>query len=130
VNHASFFAPKKEEHERQHSEHYHRAFFMRRRSNANRLLSACRTATDAAERIYSRIDLSIDRLTMAGMNYRRFESYFIILFLSPHSHIPSKIGMSDFPRSVKLYSTFGGIWGYSSLCTRWNCHFVFSIYQR
>ena len=31
------------------------------------------------------------------------------LFLSPHSHIPSNIGMSDFPRSVKLYSTFGGI---------------------
>ena len=33
------------------------------------------------------------------------------LFLSPHSHIPSKIGMSDFPRSVRLYSTFGGIAG-------------------
>ena len=31
------------------------------------------------------------------------------LFLSPHSHISSNIGMSDFPRSVKLYSTFGGI---------------------
>jgi len=50
----------------------------------------------------------VDRLTAVGMKYRRFESYFIILFLSPHSHIPSKIGMSDFPRSVKLYSTFGG----------------------
>lgn len=32
-----------------------------------------------------------------------------ILFLSPHSHIPSRMGMSDFPLSVKLYSTFGGI---------------------
>lgn len=40
---------------------------------------------------------------MEGMNYRRFECYFIILFLSPHSHMPSKIGISDFPRSVKLY---------------------------
>ena len=28
-------------------------FFMRRRPNADRLLSACRTAADAAERIYS-----------------------------------------------------------------------------
>ena len=34
--------------------------------------------------------------------------------LSPHSHIWSRIGMRDFPRSVKLYSTFGGICGYSS----------------
>lgn len=48
---------------------------------------------------------------MEGMNYRRFECYFIILFLSPHSHMPSKIGISDFPRSVKpfcftYYTTF------------------------
>ncbi len=39
------------------------------------------------------------------------------LFFSPQSHISSKRGMRDFPRSVKLYSTLGGIWGYSSLCT-------------
>lgn len=31
------------------------------------------------------------------------------LCLSPHSHIISRIGISDFPRSVRLYSTFGGI---------------------
>ena len=31
------------------------------------------------------------------------------LFFSPHSHIPSRIGIRDFPRSVRLYSTFGGI---------------------
>ena len=37
-------------------------------------------------------------------------------FLSPHSHIPSRMGISDLPLSVKLYSTLGGIWGYSSLC--------------
>lgn len=37
------------------------------------------------------------------------------LFLSPHSHMPSNMGMSDFPRSVRLYSTFGGICGYSFL---------------
>lgn len=40
-----------------------------------------------------------------------FEFY---LFSSPQVHILSKIGIRDFPRSVKLYSTFGGIWGYSS----------------
>ena len=34
---------------------------------------------------------------------------FYNLFLSPHSHIPSKMGIKDFPRSVKLYSTLGGI---------------------
>ena len=28
------------------------------------------------------------------------------LFLSPHSHMPSNMGMSDFPRSVRLYSTW------------------------
>ena len=33
---------------------------------------------------------------------------------SPHSHMPSKIGIRDFPRSVREYSTLGGIWGYSS----------------
>ena len=32
-----------------------------------------------------------------------------IRLCSPHSHIPSKIGIKDFPRSVKLYSTLGGI---------------------
>jgi hypothetical protein len=37
----------------------------------------------------------------AKMLYRRF--------LPPQVHIISKIGMSDFPRSDKLYSTFGGI---------------------
>ena len=30
-------------------------------------------------------------------------------FLPPQVHIISKIGMSDFPRSDRLYSTFGGI---------------------
>lgn len=34
-------------------------------------------------------------------------------FCSPHSHIPSKIGIRDLPRSVRLYSTLGGICGYS-----------------
>ena len=33
----------------------------------------------------------------------------VSLFLSPHSHIPSKIGMRDLPRCVRLYSTLGGI---------------------
>lgn len=37
------------------------------------------------------------------------------LFLSPHSHILSRIGIKDLPRSVRLYSTLGGICGYSSL---------------
>ena len=31
------------------------------------------------------------------------------LFLSPHSHMPSRMGMRDFPLSVRLYSTLGGI---------------------
>ena len=41
----------------------------------------------------------------------------LCLCSSPHVHIWSKIGISDLPRSVRLYSTFGGIWGYSSRCT-------------
>lgn len=36
-----------------------------------------------------------------------------IRWFSPHSHILSKIGIRDFPCSVRLYSTFGGICGYS-----------------
>ena len=36
------------------------------------------------------------------------------LFFSPHSHIPSRMGIKDFPLFVRLYSTFGGICGYSS----------------
>lgn len=36
------------------------------------------------------------------------------LFCSPQSHIWSRMGIRDFPRSVRLYSTFGGICGYSS----------------
>ena len=37
-------------------------------------------------------------------------------FFSPQSHIWSRIGIRDLPRGVRLYSTLGGIWGYSS---RW-----------
>ena len=37
-----------------------------------------------------------------------YPAFYNLLF-SPHSHIPSKMGIKDFPRSVKLYSTFGGI---------------------
>ncbi len=48
-------------------------------------------------------------------------------FLSPHSHIPSKIGIRDLPRSVRLYSTFGGIWGYSSRWTSWSASSSFSV---
>lgn len=35
--------------------------------------------------------------------------HFYNLFLSPHSHIPSNIGIKDCPRSVRLCSTLGGI---------------------
>lgn len=49
------------------------------------------------------------------------------LFLSPHSHIPSNIGIKDFPRSVRLYSTFGGICGYSSLWTSWSASNSFKV---
>ena len=38
-------------------------------------------------------------------------------FLSPHSHIPSRIGIRDLLRSVRPYFAFGGICGYPSLCT-------------
>ena len=37
------------------------------------------------------------------------------LFSSPHKHNWSSTFINDFPRSLKLYSTFGGIWGYSVL---------------
>lgn len=37
---------------------------------------------------------------------------------SPQRQSSSSTGMSDKPRSVKLYSTFGGTWGYSTRLTR------------
>lgn len=46
-----------------------------------------------------------------------FSLLFYNLFSSPQSHIVSSIGIRDFPRSVRLYSTLGGICGYSSLWT-------------
>ena len=49
------------------------------------------------------------------------------LFLSPHSHIPSRIGIRDLPRSVRLYSAFGGIWEYSFLCTDWSASNSFKV---
>lgn len=42
------------------------------------------------------------------------QNQFEIRLLSPHSHMESRMGMRDLPRSVRLYSTLGGIWGYSS----------------
>lgn len=39
---------------------------------------------------------------------------------SPHSHISSRMGIRDCPRWVRLYSTLGGIWGYSSRWTSWS----------
>lgn len=47
---------------------------------------------------------SEDFATIAGK-----DSTYQIRFRSPHSHIPSRIGIKDFPRSVRLYSTLGGI---------------------
>ena len=35
------------------------------------------------------------------------------LFSSPQTHSWSKTAISDLPLSLRLYSTFGGIWGYS-----------------
>ena len=35
------------------------------------------------------------------------------LCASPQSHISPRMGMRDFPYSERLYSTFGGICGYS-----------------
>ena len=46
---------------------------------------------------------------------------------SPHSHIMSRMGISDLPRSVRLYSTLGGICGYSSRCTSWSPSSSFSV---
>ncbi len=39
----------------------------------------------------------------------------------------SNMGMSDFPRSVRLYSTFGGICGYSFLFTNWSASNSFNV---
>lgn len=50
-----------------------------------------------------------------------------ILFLSPHSHMLSKMGIKDFPRSVRLYSTFGGICGYSFRWTNWSVSRSFRV---
>ena len=66
-------------------------------------------------------------LSLINGKYKMTNSPFYILFLSPHSHIPSKIGIKDFPRSVKLYSTFGGICGYSFLCTNWSASNSFKV---
>ena len=63
---------------------------------------------------YFRIQLVCVQIKI-GLKPAKFQSNFYSLFLSPHSHIPSKMGIKDFPRSVRLYSTFGGIWGYSFL---------------
>ena len=41
-------------------------------------------------------------------------------FCSPQSHISSRMGIRDCPRSVRLYSTLGGLWGYSSRWTSWS----------
>ena len=35
------------------------------------------------------------------------------LFFSPHTHSWSKTAIKDFPLPLRLYSTLGGIWGYS-----------------
>ena len=61
----------------------------------------------------------LDQITFDIKNTSPYQHYDEVLLLysrcfSPHSHIWSRIGMRDFPRSVKLYSTFGGICGYSS----------------
>ena len=37
------------------------------------------------------------------------------LFFSPQMHSWSRTAIRDFPRSLRLYSTFGGICGYSLL---------------
>ncbi len=45
----------------------------------------------------------------------------------PKPHIWSKMGIKDFPRSVRLYSTLGGIWGYSSRWTSWSASSSLSV---
>ena len=40
---------------------------------------------------------------------------FYILFSSPQTHNWSRTAIRDLPRSLRLYSTFGGICGYSFL---------------
>lgn len=42
-------------------------------------------------------------------------SIYLFLLLAPQIHISSNRGFNDNPFSVNLYSTFGGIWGYSIL---------------
>lgn len=74
------------------------------------------------------IALFIRRLSALPFSFRFKQSNnYAIRFFSPHSHIASKIGIKDFPRSVKLYSTFGGICGYSSRWTSPSASNSFSV---
>lgn len=69
-------------------------------------------------------------------NHRRRPAFpspphaFYSRFRSPHSHIPSRMGIRDFPLSVRLYSTFGGICGYSSRWTSWSASSSFKVVLR
>jgi hypothetical protein len=42
----------------------------------------------------------------------------VFLCFSPHSPNGMRAWLSEVPRSVSEYSTFGGTWGYTSRCTR------------
>ena len=53
--------------------------------------------------------LIIRRLSMNSF----WENYECALLFSPQIHNWSKITIKDFPLSLRRYSTFGGIWGYS-----------------
>ena len=58
------------------------------------------------------------------------DNFFYNLFWSPHSHMLSKIGIKDCPLFVRLYSTLGVIWGYSSLWTSWSASSSFKVELR
>ena len=83
------------------------------RQNTPSLVPAEKIVIPAGSSIPALVRNKIENILKSG----RFQDVLYNLFLSPHSHIPSSIGIRDLPRSVREYSTLGGICGYSSLWT-------------